>query len=340
MTHELINIIQKARINQQLGIKCVLATVVHLTGSSYRKPGVRMLICENGVMIGAVSGGCVENEIKRRASSVFDNGKPKVISYDGRYRLGCEGVLHILIEPFNVSDSLFDNFEDVLNRRENYKIESQFEIGDDIIGQFGSTIYFGKKSFTFSKEFNPKNQDGLKLFSQILNPCFKLLIIGGEHDAVKLCEMANLLGWVVDVITSVKDPKELKDFPGAHSVDSQEPELLNVKIDKDTAIVLMTHNYALDLKYLVRLQKEEIMYLGVLGSAKRREQLKNDLFNYSSDLNLDYLDSIYSPAGLNIGAITPEEIALSILSEIMSVVRKKETVSLRELNQRSNKRTN
>ena len=103
MTHELIHILQNALINQKLGLKSVLASVVHLKGSSYRKPGVKMLICENGNRIGAVSGGCVENEIQRRAKSVLKTGTPKIIVYDGRYRMGCEGILHILIEPFQVS---------------------------------------------------------------------------------------------------------------------------------------------------------------------------------------------------------------------------------------------
>ncbi|WP_411895525.1 XdhC family protein [Winogradskyella sp. A2] len=337
MTHELMKIIHQARINQQIEIKCVLATVVHLEGSSYRKPGVRMLISENGDMTGAVSGGCVEYEIKRRASSVFIDGKPKVISYDGRYRLGCEGILHILIEPFIISDSLLTCFKDVLNKRESYSINSYFKIGDEITGQFGSTINLGIKNFSFKEVFNYENKEDLEVFSQNLEPCFKLLIIGGEHDAVKLCEMASLLGWEVDVITSVKDPKELRDFPGAKSVDSQDPELLDINIDRNTAVVLMTHNYARDLKFLLRLQLAEIIYLGVLGSSKRREQLKNDLLNYSANLNIDFLESIYSPSGLNIGAITPEEIALSILSEIMAVTRHKEAVSLREIKHRINK---
>lgn len=337
MTHELVKIFHQANINQQIGIKSVLATVVHLEGSSYRKPGVRMLICENGHMTGAVSGGCVENEIKRRALTVFKNGKPKVISYDGRYRLGCEGILHILIEPIHISDAFLESFDDVLTKRESYNIISHYKIGDDITGHFGSSVHFSNKRFTFSEAFNNENTKGLLVFSQNLNPCFKLLIIGDEHDAVKLCEMASLLGWEVDVITSMKAPKELKDFPGAKSIDSKEPELLDINIDKNTAVVLMTHNYARDLKFLIRLQSADIIYLGILGSSKRREQLKNDLFNYSSDINTEILESIYSPAGLNIGAVTPEEIALSILAEIMSVFRNKEVVSLRELKHSINK---
>ena len=97
MLHEIKDIIKSARIANESGLKTVLASVVSLEGSSYRKPGVRMSIQENGKMIGAVSGGCVEKEILRQAQSVFENGKPKLMVYDGRYRLGCEGILYILI---------------------------------------------------------------------------------------------------------------------------------------------------------------------------------------------------------------------------------------------------
>ena len=95
MIHELKEIILQAKKNQDKPLKNVLVTVVALEGSSYRKPGVRMLIAEDDKMIGAVSGGCVEKEILHRSNSPFFKMEknPKVITYDGRYKLGCEGVL-------------------------------------------------------------------------------------------------------------------------------------------------------------------------------------------------------------------------------------------------------
>ncbi len=338
MTHELKQIIYQAYLNQQKGLKNVLASVVHLKGTSYRKPGVRMLICENGTMVGAVSGGCVENEIKRRAQSVFKSDKAKVMTYDGRYRLGCEGVLYILIEPLFVSDGFLKEFQFVLESREEFKIESYYKPEDESIGEFGSIFHLTEhKAFSFYKNFDPKKQNDLKLFSQILKPSLKLIIIGGEHDAVKLCVMAYQLGWEVDIITSIKDPKVLSDFPGAKSVTAQTPEIVDLKIDNETVVVLMTHTYVQDLKYLLKLESLKPKYIGIIGSSKRREQLQNELIHYSPDLSEKFLESIYSPAGLHIGAITPEEIALSILSEILSVIRKTETVSLRTYTENINK---
>src|SRR5512133_2577238 len=106
MTHEIKLLFQTLKIWQQLGKKAVFVTVVDLEGSSYRRPGVRMVFNEDGDSVGAVSGGCVETEIERQAQSVFRNGKAKLMTYDGRLRIGCEGILSILIEPVFLSEEL------------------------------------------------------------------------------------------------------------------------------------------------------------------------------------------------------------------------------------------
>lgn len=332
MTHEFVAIVKAALSNQQKGIKNVLATVVALDGSSYRKPGVRMLISENGEMIGAVSGGCVEKEVKLRAQSVFKEGEAKVITYDGRYRLGCEGVLYILLEPFTVNSELAIDFQKALEERNAFQITSYFKKEDEAKGNYGSILQFStEKKHVFSSSFNVEAKEVNEQFSQQLNPRTRLLIVGGEHDAVKLCGMASLLGWEISVITSIKDPKTKADFPGATTVVAQTPETADISIDSDTVVVLMTHNYVQDLKFLLKIIDLQPQYIGILGSSKRRDQLQNDLFHYRENLTEEMLETIYSPAGLNIGAITPEEIALSILSEIITIVRDKEPFSLRNI---------
>lgn len=165
MTHEFKHIITQAYKNQQNGLKNVLATVVYLEGSSYRKPGVRMLITENGTMTGAVSGGCVEKEVQRRAQSIFKNNKPKVVTYDGRYRLGCEGILYILLEPLHISDEFLITFLKEINHRNSFVIKSFYEQKDETYGNFGSIIEFiDDTSFTFSTAFNSKKNEGLTVF--------------------------------------------------------------------------------------------------------------------------------------------------------------------------------
>jgi xanthine/CO dehydrogenase XdhC/CoxF family maturation factor len=334
MIHELKEIINQAVINQQKGLKNVLASVVHLDGSSYRKPGVRMLISEDFTSVGAVSGGCVEKEIILRTKSVFSDDKPKVITYDGRYRLGCEGVLYILIEPFFISDEFINTFSEANSKRKTIQIVSHFIKEDEAIGNFGSVVTFdNKEQLTFSNSFDFKNKNNLDSFNQILQPSFKLIIIGGEHDAVKLCKIASSLGWEIDVITSAKDSKQISDFPGANTIVGDSPETINFKdVNENTAIVIMNHNYVQDLKYVIKLSEYQPKYIGILGAPNRRERLFNELFEFVPDISELFLDTIYTPAGLHIGAQTPEEIALSIVAEILSVVRKKEPFSLRKLN--------
>lgn len=333
MIHELKEIIQQAVINQQKGLKNVLASVVFLDGSSYRKPGVRMLIAEDLSTIGAVSGGCVEKEIIQRSKSVFLDNKAKIITYDGRYRLGCEGILYILIEPFYIENKFLHRFSEAIKNRESIEINSFFIKEDEAYGNFGSQIVFQtQETFSFHKNSYPQDESICEVFTQILKPAFKLLIIGGEHDAVKLCKIASNLGWEIDVITSAKDPKSLTDFPGANTVIGASPETIKFEnLEENTAIVIMNHSYVQDLKYVMQLSNYQPKYIGILGAPKRGERLFNELFELKPDLNPEFLDAIYTPAGLHLGAQTPEEIAVSIIAEIMSVFNKKEPFSLRNL---------
>ncbi|MGL1885613.1 MAG: XdhC family protein [Reichenbachiella sp.] len=327
MMHELIDIVNQAIQYQKLGVKCVLATVVALDGSSYRKPGVRMLISDGGDVVGAVSGGCVEKEVVRRAASVFESGSPKVMTYDGRYRLGCEGVLYILIEPFIVSNEMLERLNDCIVHRQTLQLISCYEKSDEAFGGFGTIAHFEDKQ---QVRFGDHAIDMTRQkFEQRLNPQFRIMIIGAEHDAVHLCKMAAQLGWEVMVLSSFTDPKTTQDFPEAKSVLVTSPEMLDISlIDDQTAVVLMSHNYAYDLKYLLAMKDVEMVYLGILGSMKRRNQLFDELLEHAPDRASEMLDVIHAPAGLNIHAETPQEIALSILAEILSVVRHSSAVSL------------
>lgn len=332
MIHELKEIIQQAVINQKKGLKNVMASVVHLEGSSYRKPGVRMLISEDLHSVGAVSGGCVEKEIIQRAKTVFKDNKPKIITYDGRYRLGCEGILYILIEPIFIKDDFLTVFLETYSKRESLKIESNYKLEDESFGAFGSMITFENgQQFSFSEQFSIDEQT--QVFSQVLQPAFKLVIIGGEHDAVQLCKIAANLGWEIEVITSAKDSKQLSDFPGASKVLGESPETIAFKdIKQNCAIVLMNHSYVQDLKYLVKLSEENYSnYIGILGAPKRRERLFNELFEFAPETTEEFLETIYTPAGLHIGAQTPQEIAISIIAEILAVTRNKDPFSLRNI---------
>ncbi|MDY8136357.1 XdhC family protein [Aquimarina sp. 2201CG5-10] len=330
MTHEFIEIIESYRIAKQQGIPAVMVTVVDVEGSSYRRAGVRMLILQNNKMIGAVSGGCVEKEALRQSQSVFKTGAPKIMTYDGKYRLGCEGVLFMLIEPFKISDQVIETIQQHFRSRKPFILQSYYSKKLKEYNQMGSVIQLSdNQEFSFSKETNL--DESLDCFINEMKPSFRLIIIGAEHDAVKLCQLASLSGWEVTVVGSSKDPKKLEDFPGAYQIINTSPEEIVIdNIDEQTAIILMSHNFAKDLLYLQAIKDEKPVYIGLLGPAKRREKLLNAFIDYFPDVDDVFLDSIHGPAGLNLGAETPQEIAISILAEILSVIRSQKPIPLQE----------
>ena len=329
MLHEIKDIIKSARIANESGLKTVLASVVSLEGSSYRKPGVRMSIQENGKMIGAVSGGCVEKEILRQAQSVFENGKPKLMVYDGRYRLGCEGILYILIELFDPETSFYTAFEKQCSSRESFQINSNFSKKEENRFKGSSTFVLNNESFNINSKY--ENNESLSVFKQTINPGFQLIIVGSEHDAVELCKFASNIGWEVTIIAPPDDPKNIQNFPGAtnyYGIDEKEFE--NISYDNQTAIVFMTHSYVKDIKYLSAARNMNVPYLGLLGPSKRREKLMNEMMERFEDVEDHFFDKLHGPAGINIGAETPQEIAVSIISEILSVIRNQEPMSLKD----------
>ncbi|HAX15357.1 MAG TPA: XshC-Cox1-family protein [Leeuwenhoekiella sp.] len=334
MTHEFRTLIQTAYTYFQTDTACVMASVVALDGSSYRKPGVRMLIAENGTMTGAVSGGCVEKEVVFQAQEVFETGKAKMMTYDGRYRLGCEGILYILIEPLQIDKSIYNKLTNIFEQRKDLQLTSYFVKNTEAFElPLGTVVKANEETLALSS-IEEKVQSTVKVetFTQVLPAVFQLFLFGAEHDAVQLGTLGAQMGWDVRVIASPKDPKTKANFPGVHEVLHLLPEQASgLHIDAESAVVLMNHNYATDLNFLVHIIDKNPEYIGILGSSKRREKLFNELLDYKPELDAYALDRIYGPAGLDIGAITPQEIALAVLAELLALKRgKTQLPSLRD----------
>ncbi|WP_236978194.1 XdhC family protein [Membranihabitans maritimus] len=330
MIHELDNIIDDFVTAGQSGLECVLATVVELEGSSYRRPGVRMLIREDDQMTGAVSGGCVEKEILRQSMSVFKDGSPKIMTYDGRYRLGCEGILFILIEKFCPSEALILAFKSSVEKRSPVLVKSYYSRQEGTNEAFGSHLILESgQVFPFGTLQKPDRK--LDCFTDELKPSLKLLIIGAEHDAVELSSLAASCGWQVTIIAPSSDPREPKHFPGAGEIINSAPEFFSSDwVDIRTAVVLMTHSYVLDLQYMMKLVEHRPRYLGLLGPRTRREKLFEELWGQLPEIDTEFFDSVSGPAGINIGAETPREIAISVVGEILSVFREQEPKPLKD----------
>lgn len=330
MTHEIKLLFQTINEWRIQGKKSVLVSVVALEGSSYRRPGVRMAINEDGEAVGAVSGGCVEKEIDTQAQSVFSSGKAKIMTYDGRLRVGCEGIIHILIEPVSLSDELLKDFGSTLHSRKKFRIDVYYYKS---VGEFvntGSLIKLNEKTYSVNPSFHAGLIADQECFSQSFDPLFQLYIFGAEHDAVQLCLSAKLLGWEVTIVASAEESKSCDYFPGAASLITPSFNEIDTSVlDDQTAIVLMTHSFNKDVQYLLSLKESKPGYIGLVGAVKRRERVFSMLLDYCPDIAPEFLEQIYGPAGINIGAESASEIAVSILSEILSVIRKKKPEALR-----------
>lgn len=330
MIYEFDRIIKGYKKAADLGLKSVLASVVALEGSSYRRPGVRMLLLEDGQMEGAVSGGCVEREVFRRAKSVFETGIPKIMTYDGRYRLGCEGILYILIEPLAPGKEVLALVEKAVEARETLVLRSGFVRDDTDLKSAGTRIEFSN-GVTYALRGEMPEVSTPENFRQELAPSLRLLIMGAEHDAEKMSRAAHFAGWQPVIVAPADDARKSENFPAAFRVVNTTPENFDTTLsDKRTAILLMSHSYVTDLKYLLRLREVPFVYLGVLGPLRRRERLFGDLMEQCPDLDPGFLEKVHGPAGLHLGAETPEEIAISVIAEILAVIRQQQVIPLKD----------
>ena len=330
------------------GKRTALATVVKVEGSSYRRPGARMLVTDDGLLTGAISGGCLEGDALRKALSAIVQQQNKLVTYDTTdeddakfgVQLGCNGIVHILFEPINGSDEL--NPIQLLKMLEAERtpavLVTLFSLNND--QQLGTTLLlrgdqtFTAKQTTLTKELETDatdvltekisvfksyefNGQSLDAFIEYTAPPIALIIAGAGNDAQPLAAMANLLGWQTTIADGRPTHATQQRFTTADQIIVSKPEhlLSQLKIDEQTAFVLMTHNYNYDLALLNELLKLKVNYIGVLGPKKKLHRMLDEL---NIDPNTD-LSNVYGPVGLDLGAETAEEIALSISSEIKTV---------------------
>jgi xanthine/CO dehydrogenase XdhC/CoxF family maturation factor len=216
-----------------------LATLVRTHGSSYRRPGARMLISADAKTVGSLSGGCLEDEVVERAREVLRTGQPALMAFDTRRRFGCNGVVEILVE--RACAGFLAELAGHFHARRPCRIITVFE------GECGSRFASGAHEAT----------DGALL--QCIEPTPQLLIIGDGPDSIALRAIAETLGWSVRPIESASQ--------------------LDTSYDEWTAAIVKTHNYGRDFAALRALLPLGLRYLGLIGPRARRDQLLNDLLD-------------------------------------------------------------
>jgi xanthine/CO dehydrogenase XdhC/CoxF family maturation factor len=317
------------------GQKLVLATVVETLGSTYRKAGAQMLVSRDGSAAGLLSGGCLEADLLERANSVFAIGEPKIIEYDARDNddliwgigLGCEGAMKILLTRLDASNDYqpFRYIAQCRNQERRAAVAVSIAANDAAwpLGTWVIDADHAPERLQASLA-NPPPQaialrEGPGAFLVLPIPLpRRLLVLGAGPDAMPLVEMAALLGWHVTVSDHRPTYARTDKFPQARAVlqrPAAELALLLQERSFDAAVV-MSHHLISDELYLRQLSGSSIPYIGLLGPARRRARLSGQLGDCARLLS----DRLHGPIGLDLGADSPETIALAIVSEIQAVL--------------------
>lgn len=361
---EITDIVTAFNEADKQGKKTALATVVLVEGSSYRRAGARMLITEDGQLTGAISGGCLEGDALRKARLVILQQQPMLVTYDTTddddaklgVGLGCNGIIHILIEPITPQpNNPINLLKAIVNNRKPAVLVTLFSVDDRKALQPGTCLCLTEddqlvNGVANAPYFNFLQSDAQRVlkdqrsanntyagdvtytgFVEYVQPVISLVVIGAGNDAIPLTKIAAVLGWNITVIDGRNNYALPERFPSAAKVITARPEqvLNHIELNEWTAFVLMTHNYVYELNLLKELLPLALPYVGILGPKKKLERMLTELEDIGPKITPEQLDKIYGPVGLDIGSEGSEEIALSIVAEIKAVLSARNGLSLR-----------
>jgi xanthine/CO dehydrogenase XdhC/CoxF family maturation factor len=345
-----------------------MATVMKVRGSAYRRPGARMLMTADGRTAGMVSGGCLENDVRERARGVMETGKPTLVTYDSTapedivfgLGLGCNGIVQVLIEPLTAGDesSVLAFLAACVARRQMGRIATVFHSDS---APLGARVLRWPDGHVTSNCGDPEVVEALiealhanaarrnvlrgvalpaggnaGVLIETVAPPVPLTIFGAGDDAIPLVQVAKLVGWHVTVIDARPAYAKRERFPAADAVLCLRPEALaespQVVFPPESMVMIMTHQFAHDRELLRTLVPGASRYIGILGPKSRTQRLLGELTDEGVTFSDEALARLHGPAGLDVGAETPEEIALSILGEMQAVLAQRHGGALRDRN--------
>lgn len=317
-----------------------LATVVRTWGSAPRKAGAKMAMTPGGLITGSVSGGCVEGAVVEAGLESLASGIPKLLHFGvadetaWEVGLACGGQIDIFVEPFD---------------RQVYALVSRMIIDqqagaratviagpDHLVGRKMTVIRDGRQDGSLDEALDqavhkllpdlvhsqPLNLgEGVDVFIDLYRPQPTLIVVGGVHTAIPLTKMAKMLGYSNIVVDPRRAFGSAERFPHVDQLHQEWPQKIFPKLalTADTAVALLTHDPKIDDPALKILLNSPVFYIGALGSRKTHAKRVQRLVAMGFD-DLA-IGRIHAPIGMDIGSANPEEIALSILAEIVSVRR-------------------
>lgn len=354
---ELQDIIKIYEAASQQNKKSALVTVVHLDGSSYRRPGARMLVNDDGRITGAISGGCLEGDALKKALFAISEQKNTLFTYDTSkeddsemgIHLGCEGLIQVLFEKIDVEreDNPIQLLRKAIAMRQKAVVVTLFDLNNNQNKQYGTCLLLeengtltGKISLqqiegAVLKDLAEVMQNGESVFKQyqsdeisvtaffeFLHPPVSLVVLGAGNDAIPLMKFADILGWDFRIVDRRPTHATQERYPTASQILVTNPDvaLEQLSYDSRTFFVLVTHSYKCDYYMLRSLCAASVPYVGVLGPKKKLKRILEELEEEGIHLSGEKKATIFGPTGLDIGAETPEEIALSIVAEIQAVL--------------------
>ena len=354
---ELQEIIKIYEAASQQNKKSALVTVVHLEGSSYRRPGARMLVNDDGRITGAISGGCLEGDALKKALFAISEQKNTLFTYDTSkeddsemgIHLGCEGLIQVLFEKIDVEkeDNPIQLLRKAIAMRQKAVVVTLFDLNNNQNKQYGTCLLLEENGTLTGKiplqqiegavlkDLAEVMQNGESVFKQyqsdevsvtaffeFLHPPVSLVVLGAGNDAIPLMKFADILGWDFRIVDRRPTHATQERYPTASQILVTNPDvaLQDLTYDNRTFFVLVTHSYKCDYYMLKSLCAAAVPYVGILGPKKKLHRMLEELQNEGLHLNDDKVATIYGPTGLDIGAETPEEIALSIIAEIQAVL--------------------
>jgi xanthine/CO dehydrogenase XdhC/CoxF family maturation factor len=304
-----------------------LVTLVAVAGSSYRRPGARLLLLPDGRSIGSISGGCLEEDLRERARAVLAGGAPQLVTYDTSDEndlvwgtgLGCRGEVRVFIErlpdplPAWVG-ALRDNFRE----RRDTALAVAFGAGAEQGTRLAADHGDGTDTETFVEHVDPPPA---------------LLLFGAGDDAQPLAALGGLLGWEVSVFDTRPAYATAERFPGARRVIAGPADAAarHESVRPDSQAIVMSHRYRDDLAVLRVLLTTPLAYLGVLGPRHRTERLLRELAEAGVAPDAAARERLFTPVGLDLGGASPETVALSIVAELQAVRSKRRPAHLRDV---------
>ena len=322
----------------------VLATIIDVEGSAYRRPGAKMLIEGDGGA-GSLTAGCLEDEVRGLASDVLDAGQPRIETYDltgdddiWGMGMGCNGIITVLLEP------LREDYRPVVERVTNGADCGVVTVvsGDRPLGERGfydpETGFSGDLPDWLCAElreptaelverggtdtFDIETDEGrVEAFVDGIEAPSDLVVVGSGPDVNPVVELAKRVDFRVTVVSFRGALSADENFPAADAVRATSPTDIgdDLVFDDDTSVVVMTHNFIDDRLALESLLDTPAPYIGLMGPRERFEEMLEDFADEGVTITDDETNRIYTPIGLDLGGDSPHQIAYSIVAEVLAV---------------------